>query len=222
MVDLGSGLIVEHDSTQPDADGTLGVYSTLSGITDADVLPVSTVPQLPDGLEWQRLDGPVDVFPVTLDEAAAAFGSGLVLPQVVADAETLAMEHSATTRGGLVVDSDDPDGELRFVGIYHVEPVGLLRTTFHTQTERLGRAGTVPEGYVEVGDRVCPAPLGCSWEPLGLGGMKLDAGAFAGEWFRTGARDVGASVDGVSVSIQAPTLDEAIALAETLVVADIE
>ena len=217
VVDLGSGLIVEHESTQPQENGTLGLYSSISGVTAADVLPVTTMPQLPDGLEWQRLDGPTDVFPVTLEEARSAFGSGLILPQAAVDAGTSAMEYSASTSDGLVVGPNDPNGEIRFVGIDYVETVGLLRTTFHSHTERLGPDGTVPAGYVEAGDRVCREPWGCSWEPLGFDAIMPEAGALAGVWFHTDYRGLGTIVDGVGLSIQAPTRDEAIALANTFV-----
>jgi hypothetical protein len=214
VVDLGTGLIVESEWMQFEEEGTLGGYSSISGLTDADVLPVSTVPQLPAGVEWQVFEY-VKPMPTTIEAARAAFGAGLVLPVAALDAGMVAMEYSSTTADFEVVRADDPRGVSRSVMISYAESVGLLRTTIRLYTERPGPNGTVPDRFARVGDRLCFEP--CRSTLSGPSSITPETGALAGVPFDSSYDGMATVVDGIHLSIVAPTTDEAMAMANTLV-----
>jgi hypothetical protein len=215
VVDLRTGLIVKSETTDVEEEGTLGSYSSITGLTDAETLPVAAVPQLPDGLEWQERESFPNVLSVTIEEAQAAFGSGLRLPQTALDAGFVSMELTAVTSDSRVVAADDPEGEVRQVTIYYFEPDGLLRTEVELFTERPGRDGTIPDGYVQVGDRICSEP--CLPTAPGFSTLTPENGALAGVTFFGPGPGIATYVDGIYISIAGPTRNEATATAETFV-----
>ena len=220
LVDLGSGLIVEYRSTRPDVKGTSSEFSSLTSVAEARVLPVSITPSLPDGLEWQRLSSPVDRHPTSVREAREAFGSGLILPQSAVDAGIVAMEYSADSGGPRgTVSADDPDGGVRWVNVQYVEPIGLLRTVFASWTYRPGLNGAIPEEYEQYEDRLC---LGSCTPPL-VGAPSTivpEFGALAGIPLSGDNGNFGVMLNGVHLSIEAPTQSEALAMANSLTVVD--
>lgn len=220
LVDLGSGLIVDYQSTQQDANGTSGEYSSLTDVATASVLPVSVAPPLPDGVEWEPLWSPVDSSPTTVREAREAFGSGLILPRSAVDSGVISMEHSADSGGSRgLVSVDDPDGGVRSVRVQYAEPVGLLRTVVNVFTYRPGPDGVVPDEFEHVEDRLCPRP--CSPPPSAPPSLLVpESGALAGIPFFGENGNFGVMVDGVHVTIEAPTTSEALAVANSLTVVD--
>lgn len=215
VVDLTSGLIVVRDSTYGDATSAQTGRSSLSDVTVVDGLPVDSFPALPDGLEWTQIKDPWGgQRAVGIDEASAAFGSGLVLPRAALDAGVIGMEHSGLALDGRVVGPDDPDAGSRSVMIRYIEPVGLLRTTVSLYTERPGPGGTIPPDYVQIDDRLC---LGsCMTTAADPGQVPLvtpDSGALAG----ISVYDWGTNFDGIGLQITAPTQEEASAIANTFV-----
>jgi len=214
VVDLRTGLVVEFESTEVEEKGTLGGYSSITGLTDADALPIAELPQLPDGLEWQDFGFP-EALAATIQEARAAFGSGLVLPQTALDAGFVSMEQNALTSDGRVLAADDPEGETRSVRIYHFEPVGLLRTTVQLSTERPSVEGTVPSGYVQIADRICLEP--CRSTSPESSTMRAESGALAGIPFFGQGSGIATNVDGIFISIEGLTRNEAAAIADTFV-----
>ena len=220
LVDLGSGLIVEYQSTEPDVKGSWSHFSSLTDVAEARVLPVSVTPALPDGAEWQTLSSPVDRHPTTVREAREAFGSGLILPQSAVEAGVVAMEYSADgggTRG--TVSADDPDGGVRWVNVQHVEPIGLMRTVFASWTYRPGLDGAIPEEYEPYEDRLC---LGSCTPPLVESPSTIvpESGALAGITLQGDNGNFGVMLDGVHLSIEAPTTSEALEMANSLTVVD--
>jgi len=214
VVDLRTGLVVEFESTEVEEKATLGGYSSITGLTDADALPIAELPQLPDGLEWQDFGFP-EALAATIQEARAAFGSGLVLPQTALDAGFVSMEQNALTSDGRVLAADDPEGETRSVRIYHFEPVGLLRTTVQLSTERPSVEGTVPSGYVQIADRICLEP--CRSTSPESSTMRAESGALAGIPFFGQGSGIATNVDGIFISIEGLTRNEAAAIADTFV-----
>jgi hypothetical protein len=215
VVDLRTGLIVKSETTDVDEKGTLGSYSSITGLTGAEALPVAAVPQLPDGLEWQEHEPFPNVLSVTIEEAQAAFGSALLLPQAALDAGFVSMELTAVTSDSRVVAADDPEGEVRQVRISYFEADGLLRTEVELFTERPGSNGTIPDGYVQVGDRICPEP--CLPTAPDFSTLTPENGALAGVTFFGQGPGIATYVDGVYISIAGPSRNEAIAIAETFV-----
>ena len=125
------------------------------------------------------------------------------------------MEQYALTSDGRVLAADDPEGEIRSVRIYHFEPVGLLRTTVHLSTERPSVEGTVPGGYVQIADRICLEP--CRSTSPESSTMKAESGALAGIPFFGQGSGIATNVDGIFISIEGLTRNEAAVIANTFV-----
>lgn len=216
VIDLASGLIVEFESTQVDEKGTLGAYSSLSGVTEAEALPVAALPPLPDGVEWQRFDDSSAPTAVAIDRASEAFGAGLVLPRAALAAGRVAVEHRALTIDGRGVELDDPEAASRYVSIGYVEPMGLLRTIVHLHTERPVPGRPIPPEYAYVDDRICHETTTCISTAAGTATMTPQAGALAGIPFEGNATNF----DGIFLAISAPTLDDVVTIADTFVTVD--
>lgn len=212
VIDLASALVVDYERTQVDDKGTSGLHSMLSDLRDADSAPVPFLPELPDGLEWLRFHDPSIPVAATIDEASDAFGPGLVLPRAAIESDRVTMEHRALSSDWGVVDLDDPDAVSRYVLIEYIEPVGLLRTIVHLSTERRVPGEAIPDGYEQIGDRICLET--CDSEaPAPTTDMTPQTGALAGVPFSASS----AYFDGISVSIEAPTDAATLAIANSFV-----
>ncbi len=215
VIDLALALIVDFQSTEPNGTGTNVLHSSLTAVAAADVLPIATLPPLPAGLEWQPLIRPLATA-ASIDEAREAFGSGLVLPQAALDRGSLGMEHGALTVSGMGVELDDPDAATRYVMINYIEPVGLLRTVVYMYTERPVPDGTLPAGYVQIDDRICQEQSTCTSTSVQDADTTPTAGALAGVPFFGWSTNL----DGIFLSITAPTADAAMAIADSFVAVD--
>ena len=212
VIDLASGLIVEQESPQDDETRTPGSYSSLSDVTEADQLPVTEFPPLPDGVQWTQLGGQPRDTTATIGEASQAFGSGLMLPSAVIESGVVVMNHSGLTSEWTVVEPGDPDVISQTVSLNYVEPVGLLRTSVYLHTERPAPDGSIPPGYIPVDDRICLEPCP-EPDPNSSPYFTPTVGALAGvpisEW--------GINLDGIFLAITAPTRDDALAIANSFV-----
>ena len=216
VIDLASGLIVDFESTQVDEQGTSGLRSSLSDVVATDVLPVATEPPLPPGLEWQPFNDPSIATAASIEEAREAFGSGLVLPRSALDAGNVGMEHAATTLSGMGVELDHPDAASRYVMIYDIQPVGLLRTVVYLYTQHAVPGREIPSGYVEIDDRICEERTTCISATAEDADMTPTAGALAGVPFFGGFTNL----DGMFLSIEAPTPQAVLAIADSFVAVD--
>jgi hypothetical protein len=131
VVDLATGLTVgRSNADRPEENGAWRGLSMLSDVRIVDALPVDTVPELPDEMSWTPAfpkDDPLTAKAVTVDEAAEAFGSGLLVTQAALAADIVLMEHTGTTRDSGDVGVEESDAIMRNVRVQSVQALGLTR-----------------------------------------------------------------------------------------------
>lgn len=208
-IDQPTGLIVGHETDWTYA-GTARAHRSVS-LTDLRTgveLPAEFPGELPPDADVQQIGDPSSKR-LTLDEAAAQFGSGFVVPGTLPPDSTVVADTFGPT---------DPATDQTFpstqVSVTITLADGFARSTLVLTKLRAPDDG-IPAGFVAVDDRVCRSDDGttCAGRP---GDLVITSGAWAGTTAAMNGLTLVAERDGVILNIVAADATAALAIADTL------
>jgi hypothetical protein len=205
--DRGTGIVVAYSD--------LTTYNGVDQTTDMQITSLSTDAALPDEFPGAFPDGaavdrggdPSRYVPMSVPDAAAVFGGTIYVPDDFGD------DAVAT-----VTDSRPEDNStMRQLEIRR--RVGFTTVSVTMSKFLLDPGAPIPAGAQVIDGAFCSAPAGNPCEG-GPGGTTITSGALAGVSWTVEANWVVATVAGVTVVVRAPTLQAAIAAANSLVQVD--
>jgi hypothetical protein len=224
-VDRTSGLVLEYfvEWTFDEVSGAQARRTVhLTDVETALPMPPEFPYEFPAGVEVQRSGDPDGFRSLTLADAAAVFGPGLVAPADL-PADSVITARSQDTSWS-VPDPTAPSGSAELAMVSASTEItireGFSRTTLYLNVLRSQPGATPPPGWIDARDGACPSANGlecdnASGDDVGV----LSRGAWAGVNYGIQHGNLSASRDGVSLSISAGSDERALALAESLVAA---
>ena len=217
-VDRATGLIVGYDVdwVYDGASRHARRSVVISDVVLGAELPPEFPGSFPEGAVVDRSGDPNGFRLATVAEAATAFGDGFVLPADLANDARITLRTYDSNLSDPVEVAAGNSGEVvaPTISVEIITRVGFTRTVTTLTKMRPPLTG-VPGGYMLVGDALCPTSDGVTcrtWSEE----SEITAGDWAGASSNLEQTSISAERDGITLSVNAPTAEEALALANSL------